>query len=256
MTAENFFLYIIVFLYGIIIGSFLNVCIYRIPKGESIVTVGSHCMECGHPLKWYDLFPLFSFLFLRGKCRYCGTKLSFQYPLIEAFNGVLYVWTFAAKGFGVESVLFCLLFSDLLVLSVIDLRTMKIPFAGELFVLLIGMIVTVLHYKDWMNYILGFVFCGGFLLIISVLFFLLRHKNGLGLGDIELMAFAGLCLGFFPGLFAIVIGSVSGVFVEICKILKTKKNGRFPLVPYLSAGIFFAALYGQSFYDWYLHLVL
>ena len=83
MTLPTFIIYIFVFLYGIVIGSFLNVCIYRIPKKESIVTVGSHCMKCGHQLKWYDLFPLFSFLFLKGKCRYCGTKLSVQYPVIE-----------------------------------------------------------------------------------------------------------------------------------------------------------------------------
>ena len=83
MALEHFILYIIVFLYGIIIGSFLNVCIYRMPKGESVVTVGSHCMNCKHPLKWYDLFPVFSYLVLRGKCRYCGAKISIQYPLVE-----------------------------------------------------------------------------------------------------------------------------------------------------------------------------
>ena len=120
MTIENLILYIIVFLYGITIGSFLNVCIYRIPKKESVVTVGSHCMNCNHKLKWYDLFPLFSWIFLRGKCRYCGTKISIQYPLVELLNGVLYVIVFAVCGCNPDSVLWCVLMSSLLVISVID----------------------------------------------------------------------------------------------------------------------------------------
>ena len=127
MTLPTFIIYIFVFLYGIVIGSFLNVCIYRIPKKESIVTVGSHCMKCGHQLKWYDLFPLFSFLFLKGKCRYCGTKLSVQYPVIEFTNGLLYIILFAVNGINVESVLYYFFVSALLVISVIDFRTMEIP---------------------------------------------------------------------------------------------------------------------------------
>ena len=83
MTPESIILYIVTFLYGIVIGSFLNVCIYRMPKKESLVTVGSHCMNCGHKLKWYDLFPLFSWIFLKGKCRYCNAGISSQYPMVS-----------------------------------------------------------------------------------------------------------------------------------------------------------------------------
>lgn len=126
MAIENF-LYIIIFIYGIVIGSFLNVCIYRIPNKESVVMVNSHCMSCGHKLVWYDLFPLFSYLFLKGRCRYCGSKLSYQYPLIELLNGILYLVVFGANGMNVESVLFALLVSALLTLSVIDYRTLEIP---------------------------------------------------------------------------------------------------------------------------------
>ena len=109
MALEHFILYIIVFLYGIIIGSFLNVCIYRMPKGESVVTVGSHCMNCKHPLKWYDLFPVFSYLVLRGKCRYCGAKISIQYPLVELANGILYVLVVAICGLNPDSIVWCVL---------------------------------------------------------------------------------------------------------------------------------------------------
>ena len=98
MATQTILFYIFAFLYGIVIGSFLNVCIYRIPKKESVVTVGSHCMNCQHKLAWYDLFPLFSFLILRGRCRYCKAKLSWQYPVIECLNGVLYVVVVAVHG--------------------------------------------------------------------------------------------------------------------------------------------------------------
>lgn len=98
MAAQTILFYIFAFLYGIVIGSFLNVCIYRIPQKESVVAVGSHCMNCQHRLAWYDLFPLFSFLILRGRCRYCKAKLSWQYPLVECLNGVLYIVIIAARG--------------------------------------------------------------------------------------------------------------------------------------------------------------
>ena len=97
---------IFIFLFGIVIGSFLNVCIYRIPKGEDIVKTSSHCMSCGYQLRWYDLIPLFSYIFLRGKCRKCGVKLSMQYPIVEALNGILYVLIFYVTDFTVDSFIF------------------------------------------------------------------------------------------------------------------------------------------------------
>ena len=102
MDTILIFAEILIFLFGIVIGSFLNVCIYRIPKGEDIVKVNSHCMTCGYQLKWYDLIPIFSYIFLRGKCRKCKTKLSCQYPIVEAVNGFMYVLIFAVNGLNVE----------------------------------------------------------------------------------------------------------------------------------------------------------
>ena len=125
-------LYIIVFLYGIVIGSFLNVCIYRIPEKQNIVKVRSHCMSCGYQLRWYDLIPLFSYICLGGRCRKCRAKLSVQYPLIEALNGSLYVVIVYVNGVSVESLLYCLLTSALITLSMIDVRTYEIPFGINL----------------------------------------------------------------------------------------------------------------------------
>ena len=115
MTPMLALITVFIFIYGIVIGSFLNVCIYRIPQKEDIVRESSHCMSCGHRLKWYDLVPLFSYLFLKGKCRYCGSKLSKQYPIVEALNGILYVVVFYATDFSWDSILYCLMTSALIV---------------------------------------------------------------------------------------------------------------------------------------------
>ena len=146
-------LYIVVFLYGIVIGSFLNVLIYRIPKKENIVTTRSHCMNCGYQLRWYDLVPLFSYLALGGRCRKCKAHISVQYPVIEALNGVLYLIVFWKYGMSVDSLVYCLLFSALLALSVIDFRTYEIPVGFNLFILALGLIHGVFHYEQWLDFL-------------------------------------------------------------------------------------------------------
>ena len=110
---------VVVFLYGIVVGSFLNVCILRIPEGKSIVTERSHCMTCGYQLKWYDMFPVFSYIFLKGRCRKCGEKISAQYPLIEAANGLLWLVSLWVYGLSIDMILVSFLFSALLIASLI-----------------------------------------------------------------------------------------------------------------------------------------
>ena len=127
-------IYIVIFIFGIVLGSFLNVCIYRIPKKEDIVKARSHCMQCGHLLGWYELIPLFSYLLQGGKCRKCKSKISVQYPVIEGANGIAYVLIFMINGINVDSLLYCLLTSALLVLSVIDWRTFEIPIGINVFI--------------------------------------------------------------------------------------------------------------------------
>ena len=133
-------IYTVIFLYGIVIGSFLNVCIYRIPLGQSLSKQRSHCMSCGYQLRWFDLIPL-----LRGKCRKCGAKISPQYPIVEATNGILYVLIFGVHGMDsvtslLESILYCLMASALLALSVIDFRTFIIPFGFNVFIFILGVV--------------------------------------------------------------------------------------------------------------------
>ncbi|MBO6108197.1 MAG: prepilin peptidase [Eubacterium sp.] len=249
-----YILYPVVFIYGIVIGSFLNVCICRIPKHENIVRVNSHCMACGHRLKWYDLFPLFSWIFLRGKCRYCGEKISVQYPVIEALNGILYIVVFYINGWSLESVLWCIVTSCLIVLSVIDFRTMLIPVGTYIIILFVGVIHLIIDLDNWSDYVFGAVAAGAFLLIIAFAFRFITGKSGLGLGDIELMACAGMCLGLSRVFFAIIIGCVAGAVIEGIKIAITKKRGRFAFGPYLAAAIYICLLWGADMYEWYMGL--
>lgn len=251
MSLYYLFLYIIVFVYGITIGSFLNVCIYRLPKKESIVTVGSHCMKCNKPIKWYDLVPLFSFIVLGGKCRYCKTKLSFQYPLIEGLNGVLYVLVFAMNGFSLESGIYCLLTSALLTLSIIDYRTYEIPFGINLFIGVLGVLHIVIDYENWIDYVVGFFAVSLFLLLC----YWITKGRGIGGGDVKLMAVAGLCVGWQNILFALVAGCLIGSVIQIFKMIVTKEGRMFAFGPYLSMGIFLSIFYGEAFFTWYLSLM-
>lgn len=256
MALEPFIPYIIVFLYGIVIGSFLNVCIYRLPKGESVVTVGSHCMKCNHKLKGRDLIPLFSWLALKGKCRYCGTRISVQYPIVEAVNGGLYILIFAVNGWKADSVLWCLLASALLVIAVIDYRTMRIPGCMDAVIFCIGVIHLGLHWENWTYYVIGFFSVSLFLLLCALLFRAITGKSGLGLGDIELMACVGLCVGWGHALLALIVGSVSGSVIQGIRMAVTKKGGKFALAPYLAAGTFFVVLWGDACLLWYRNLLI
>lgn len=244
-------LYIFVFLFGITIGSFLNVCIFRIPKKESIVLPHSHCMTCGYRLRWYDLVPLFSFLFLRGRCRKCQTKLSLQYPLVEGLNGALYVIVFLANGWNMTSVIYCLLTSALIVLSVIDFRTMEIPDGLNLFIFLLGVAATVLDLSDWKNHVIGMVSVSGFLLVV----YLVTVGRGIGGGDIKLMAGAGLVLGVKEVIVAFFLGCILGSVIHVVRMKASDAKHVLALGPYLSAGIWFAMIWGPAVTKWYFGLL-
>lgn len=245
-------IYALIFLYGIVIGSFLNVCIYRIPKKENIATERSHCMSCGTQLKWYDLVPLFSWLFLRGKCRYCKTKLSIQYPLVEFINGVGYVLIFAVNGFNFVSILYCLCTSALLALSVIDWRTFEIPVAFNIFIFLLGIVRVICDFDNVWSYIIGMVSVSGFLLLL----FVLTAGRGIGGGDIKLMAAAGLLLGWKAIVAAFFVGCVLGSIIHIMLMIFFKKDRTLAFGPYLSMGIFFAMFYGENIMDWYIGFLM
>lgn len=244
-------IYAITFLYGIVIGSFLNVCIYRIPLKENIVKTRSHCMSCGHKLEWYELIPLFSYLVQGGKCRHCQAHISVQYPLIEGLNGVLYVITFIINGVNVDSLLYCLLISALITLSVIDWRTYEIPLGINIFILTLGLIMTVIHYEDWINHVIGFFAVSVFIFIII----LATKGRGMGGGDMKLMAAAGLMLGWENIVLAFLLGCVLGAIIHVARMRISKADHQLAFGPYLSAGILIAVLFGNEMISWYMSVL-
>lgn len=245
---EYIILYIMIFLIGISIGSFLNVCIYRIPKKEDIVFERSHCMSCGNVLKWYELIPLFSFLVQGGKCRNCKTKLSVQYPLIELLNGLIYVWIFMAKGFQPESILLCICASVLIVISVIDWRTYEIPFGCNIIIGILGIVRVFSNLAHWYDYVIGFFAVSGLFLII----YWITKGRGIGGGDIKLMAAAGLLLGWQNILLSLMIGSIAGSVIHLALMKIQGKDRVLAFGPYLAFGIFISMLYGNDIITWYL----
>lgn len=251
MSAILIPIYIIIFLYGIVVGSFLNVCIYRIPKKENIAIVRSHCMTCNYQLKWYDNIPLFSWIILRGRCRNCKAPISPQYPIIEASNGLLWLLIAIVNGLNVDSLLFALLASALLVLSVIDFRTYEIPIGINIFILALGLIMSVYHYTDWLSHVIGF-----FAVSIPLYIIILATKGrGIGGGDMKLMAVAGLLLGWKLVVLAFILGCLIGAPVHLLRMKISGADRVLAMGPYLSIGIFIAALWGNTLINMYLKLV-
>ena len=288
-VGVTIFFYACIFLFGIVVGSFLNVCIYRIPLKETVVTERSHCMSCGHTLAWYDLFPLFSWISLGGKCRYCKAKISKQYPIVEALNGILWVMCFLTAGFyphmilsvneyGVWTIfswfLACLVCSALIVVTVIDWRTFEIPFGTCVFIFVIALIKLISKmaveayfvaevakeagaeatfwelingFGDWPEYVIGFFTVSGIFFII----FLISRGNWIGLGDVKLMAPAGLFLGWKLSLVALILGCLYGVIVHLTRMKLQNKDHQLALGPYLSAGIVSAIWFGEPIVEWY-----
>ena len=247
--------YVIIFLFGIVIGSFLNVCIYRIPLGESLSKQRSHCMSCGYQLQWFDLIPLFSWLFLRGKCRKCGAKISAQYPIIEATNGILYVLIFLVHGMNgwtevIESVLYCLMASALLALSVIDFRTFIIPFGFNVFIFCLGLVnlgyrIFFTKSPDIWLYIIGFF-------VTSAISGLLYLFGAMGGGDVKLLAASGFLIGWKLSLLSFFAGCIIGAIIHPIRMKVSKQGRTLAMGPYLSAGILLAVLWGYQFLDWYM----
>ncbi len=248
MIPELIPIYIVIFLFGIVIGSFLNVCIFRIPKHETVVTERSHCMKCGYQLSWYDMVPVFSWLFLRGRCRKCKEPISPQYPIIEAANGFLYVLVFAVNDFSLQSVLYCLLMSALLVLSVIDWRTYEIPISINIFILCLGILQVILDHTNWVDYVIGFLCVS---IVLEVLLLLSRGR-AIGGGDVKLMAAAGLLLGWKKIILAFLLGCIIGSIIHLLRMKLSKADHVLAMGPYLSIGIAIAVLWGDALIRWYL----
>jgi leader peptidase (prepilin peptidase) / N-methyltransferase len=257
LIASNVILSCFAFLFGSLVGSFLNVCICRLPKGESVVFPASHCTKCEYVIRWYDNIPMLSYALLRGKCRRCGEPFSLQYPLVEFLNGALTLALFLRFGlsfvFGILFV-FC---SAMVVITFIDLEHQIIPDSITLPGIVIGFAVSFfIPQFGWMNSLIGIVAGGGSLLLVGYLFELVTKKEGMGGGDIKLLAMMGAFFGWKAVLFIIFASSLIGSVIGISVILMQKKglSLRIPFGPFLASAALLYVFYGNKIIFWYLNM--
>lgn len=235
---------------GLLIGSFLNVCIYRIPINKSVAHGRSFCTNCKNTIKPYDLIPVLSYLILGGKCRFCKEKISIRYPSIEFLTGILYAIVFLRFGYTVQTIIMCALASILIVASMIDFDIMEIPNRLNILIVVLAIFSMVTQPLSIKEKIIGFFIVSVPTLLIAVL-----TKGGIGGGDIKLLASCGLLLGYKSILVATFIGVMIGGIVGMIKLIKHKQRKQeMPLGPYLSIGIMIAALYGDVIFSYYISL--
>jgi leader peptidase (prepilin peptidase) / N-methyltransferase len=239
---------------GALIGSFLNVCIYRLPRGESIVWPGSHCPSCGAPIAWYDNIPVLGYLRLLGSCATCRAPISVRYPLVEAANAVGYALILAAFGMTWTTVFYCVLFSALMVVTGTDLTHKIIPNVVTLPGIILGLVgaSTVLPVGP-MNALLGVLVGGGILWALAWASPYVFGKEGMGGGDIKLLAMIGAFLGWKPALLTIMIGSLAGSVIGIGLIALRfmKRDEYIPFGPFLVLGAIVSMFFAQPLVDWY-----
>jgi leader peptidase (prepilin peptidase)/N-methyltransferase len=243
---------IIVFVFGTVIGSFLNVCIYRIPMQESIVYPPSHCTNCGSRIKWYDLIPIVSYVILKGRCRNCGEKISARYPIIEFTTGLLYTMLYFKFGISIDIIKYIVFISVLIVVGMIDLDTTDIYFKITAVGLISAFIFLGIYYYNGLpirTYVYGGIVGGGLLALI-----ILITKGGMGWGDAEICTVCGLFLGlkltFLMLFLSFIIGATAGVIL----ILSGKKSRKdyIPFGPFIVLASIITVFCGQNIVNWYL----
>jgi len=246
------FYYIIFILLGLVVGSFLNVVIYRIPLNKSISHPSSFCPVCNHKLRFYDNIPLFSFLFLKGRCRDCKTRISPRYPIVEALTAFLFALSYYFNGLSFDMLLSVILISALIIVSFTDIEHGIIPNVIVLPFAAIGLIINIILFPQKWWVVLAFAF-GAFLfmLIISLV-----YPKGMGMGDVKLSLMAGSFLveKIIPGLFiGFLAGSIYGIIMIIIKKKKFKQT--LPFGPFISIGCTVALFFGSRIINWYLRFI-
>lgn len=243
---------VIIFCFGCIIGSFLNVCIFRIPKEESIAFPPSHCGYCKHKLGPKDLVPIFSFLFLKGKCRYCNTKVSKQYPLVEAFTGVLFLVLFIKFGLTLEFFKFISLTAILIVIGIIDYKTQFVYTSNIILGIIFGVLFIIIKLFtggdiNLINIALGVIIPALILLIIVV------TTNAMGMGDVEIIFMVGFFLNMKLNLLNLFLSIVLGGIAAIYLMISKKKSGKEEMAfgPYIAISTYITILFGNDILNWY-----
>ena len=248
---------------GLCVGSFLNVVIYRVPLGMSVVAPPSHCPKCDSPIRWYDNIPVLSYLILGGKCRRCGEPISFRYTAVEIGNCLLWlacVWRFSADS--LPYALLCLPATAALVcVFCIDWEHQIIPdrFQILLGVLAIGATVfdpsPVSGGSQWWSHLIGLAAGFGVFFLLAVVAGKILGRDALGGGDIKLCAVMGLFLGWQKLLLSVLIASVAGSVIILLLRSRRRENPEFPFAPFLVSGFLISLLFGDSIMIWYLSLL-
>jgi len=254
------FFYLVIFLFGLAVGSFLNCIIYRLEKNESFLKGRSYCPHCQHQLSWQDLIPLFSFLILKGKCRYCKAKISWQYPLVEFFTGVLFVLVFCYSFPNLIVTIYWLIITCfLIIVFVYDLKYYIIPDKVIFPAIFTVIIWDILSINFFNLYTTKYELYSAFLAaVFFLLIFLFSRGKWLGFGDVKLALLMGLFLGFPNILLALFSAFFLGAIIGIGLILTGKKTmkSEVPFGPFLVTGTFIALFFSNQIINWYLNLFL
>jgi leader peptidase (prepilin peptidase)/N-methyltransferase len=256
----DYFIYTFTFIFGLAIGSFINVCIYRIPRGISIIIPSSRCPECNTPIKMIDNIPILSFILLKGRCRICKKPIPIRYPLVEFLNAFLYTLILYRYGLQIHTLIYFILSSSLLLITFIDLDFQIIPDRITITGIPLGLIAGSFILPDpFLRYaplgfkasIIGFLSGGILFLSIAII-----SKGGMGGGDIKLMSMIGSFMGWKSVLMTTFIGSLTGAIVGIFLMLFKGKGRKtkIPFGPFLSLGALITLLFGQEILYLYLNI--
>lgn len=247
-----------VFSLGACIGSFLNVCIYRIPAEVSIVRPSSRCPQCGNPIRWWQNIPILSWVFLRGKCASCKVKISVRYLFVEALTGLLFLKIFMIFAMQPATLVFWIFAAALVTLTFIDLDHQIIPDVISLPGIVIGFATVSLTPLSWSNSLIGIILGGGSLWLIAIVYEFFTKNEGMGGGDVKLLAMIGAFLGWKAILPVIFISSCLGTIVGVPLMLRQHAGGKLaiPFGPFLSAAALIWLFWGKTLLHWYLGLFI
>jgi leader peptidase (prepilin peptidase)/N-methyltransferase len=239
------------------VGSFLNVCILRLPKEESIIWPGSHCPHCKKLIRFYDNIPLISYILLRGKCRYCHRSISFQYPLIEGITALSSLFLIMKFGPSLSYLIYFAFVATLIVITLIDLYHQIIPDVISLPGIGVGLLVSLINpYITFFNSLIGILLGGGSLFLVATLYQFFFKREGMGGGDVKLLAMIGAFLGWKAVILTILlssfIGSITGIIIMVLKGKDFKYA--IPFGPFLSLSAVISLFCGPSLIDWYLYI--
>jgi len=246
---------IFAFIFGAAIGSFLNVCIYRIPLKKSIVSPPSACPQCGRQLPFYDNIPILSYILLRGRCRGCGVSFSIRYPVVELLTALLAVVVYAAFGPTVESIVFFVFVAALIVITFIDLGYQIIPDVISLPGIAVGLLASFfLIVPGVVNSLIGIIVGGGLLYLVATSYYLVTGREGMGGGDIKLLAMIGAFLGWKGVIVTIFAGSLVGAVLGSIIMAVTGRSTKYavPFGPFLALGAVIYLFAGERLIDIYM----